>query len=227
MPRFPFCVTADVQRHVKGIVFGTSSKPTSTEVDSFIDDIADEIRGVMEGNGYDTDNIHEVSATVALAITAGSNVVVTPSTVAGFAVADEVKIEGLSSGVRKSETQVIKALSTTMTIATVANNYDAGTVTLKLVNTALKILKSLNAVGAAAKAVESGMLAITPNKSDLAESLREQYYGSEETQGGLWAISHLSNFLVDAGSSSSSRTIRTYLSQNTDIEPVITMDMDL
>ena len=226
MPRFPFCVTADVQRHIKGIVFGTSSKPTSTEVDSFIDDIADEIRGVMKGNGYDTESISSVSATVAAAITAGSNVVVTPSTVSGFAVADEVKIEGLSSGVRKSETQVIKAISTTITLATVSNNYDAGTVTLILVNTALKILKSLNAIGAAAKAAEAGMLAITPNKSDLAESLREQYYGSEETQGGLWAIAHLSGFLVDAVSSVSGR-IRSYTSQNTDLEPKITLEMDL
>jgi hypothetical protein len=223
MARFPFNQSRPT--------YSGSTKPTSTQVLDFMDNIADEMRSVASTAGYDIDNLHETLATVALGIDAGSAKVVTPSAVTGFAVGDSVYLNGLAVGVRINQFTYLTAVSTTLTLANVANGVDAGC-KIYIVNDALRILRNINAIGAAAQAERSATLGDSQEPNAHAEALWDQYLGSEETHGGLWAIANVPNFLLGASITSGAaqrETISSYGSEHStddDVEAVFTRETE-
>jgi hypothetical protein len=232
MARFPFCIISDVQQHNQSrATFSASTKPTNTQVLDFMDNIADEIRTIAGSSGYDIDNFHEASATIALGVDAGSGKVVTPSSVSDFSVGDSVYMVGFATGVRVYQYTYITAKSTTLTLATVTNEVDAGS-TLYLVNSALRILRNLNAIGAAAQTEQAAYLGTSQDKAEHSEALWAQYYGSEELPVGLWAIRNTPNFLLGASVTSTAAhrdTITSYGSEHStdsDVEAVFTRETE-
>ena len=238
MADFPFCVIGDVEaltaQHRSGQAYSASTKPTAVQVADFMDRIAADLRAHCVSYGYDLDNL-ATSSNVAGAVTAGSAVEVAVTTGDGsnFSVGDEVFINGIKTGVRKYEFDYLTGVSTdTLTIATVDNNYDASTITLYVMNDALRTLRDLNALGAAAKALEAAYGSISPNATDREDELWARYYGSEENKYGLWAIEHVDSFLRGAARTDDAAersTITSYGSENstdTDVAPVFEKDMD-
>jgi len=132
---------------------------------------------------------------VALAISSVSFDVVDGSQ---FAVGETIKLEGTDSGVPVWEFQSIIAISSnTLILGAITNDYDAGAV-IKVVNNALGFLRNINAVGAAWMSEQAAVMQVAPNAGEHAETLRLQYYGSEDSPGGLWAIKNIPGFLDDA-----------------------------
>jgi hypothetical protein len=218
---YPWCVIGDVQAYnQQRPTYGAATKPTNTQVNEFIDRIASRLRGLISSYGYDVDNIHAVSSTVAGAITAGSDVALTVADGTGFTENSKILIVGLTSGVRTWEYDIIKTVSgTTVTITTIDNNYDAASVTVYQINDAMEIVRDLNALGAAAMAEEAVFMGASPNRSDHAEKLWERFYGSEETQYGLWAIENIPDFLYGATQTDqaiSERPATSYQVENSD-----------
>jgi len=233
---YPFCVIGDVQAYNQHApTYGSSTKPTSAQIEKWILDIAASLRAIMGSSGYDIDNLHESSDTVALAITAGNNKAVVVVDADNFAVGDVVHVCGSATGVLKHEfANIITVVSATntITIDTLANAYDAGTVTIYVVNEALRIIRDLNALGSASLADEGAIMGVSPNKSAHAEMLWARYLGSKESLSGLWAIQNLEDYLYGATQTTeamSRATIQSYGSEHTDdddVEPVITNAMD-
>jgi len=231
---YPFCEIGDVQAlNSHRPTYATTSKPTLIQIEGFVDEIAAKLRSVCDEAGYDVTNFHEVSDIVALAIVAGSNKQVVVVDGSQFALADQILITGLASGVRKWEIDTIKAISlNTLTITTVDNSYDAGTVTIYVLNDALRILRGINALGASAMAEEAAFAGISPNKSDHAETLWARFRGSKETRDGLWAINNIEGFLRGATLTTEAidrATIKSYGSEHSDdedVEPTFEIGMD-
>jgi len=233
---YPFCTVEDVERlSVHGEAFSVSTQPTLAQVGDFIRDIEGHIRSVLTQAGYDQENLHEISGTVALAITAGDDVDVDVATGQGasFEAQQTVKIEGLTSGVQTWEYVTVKSVSgDTITLTTVENNYDIGTVTLYVVNTALRILRDLNALGATAKTEDSYLTGMTRSDTEHQSKYWSQYNGSEKTQYGLWAILNVNGFL-DGASITTESVVRGDLESygrehesDADVEPWFTRDME-
>jgi len=236
MPTYPFCVIDDVQKYnPHRSTYSASTKPTSTQVNEFMDEIAAQLVAVSSDAGYDTDNFTDYSQ-VALAITAGDDVAVAVTTGDGsqFSTGDRVMIAGLSSAAaRQKEYAIVKSVSTdTVTLDTVDSNYAASSVYLYLVSRAWDTLRKLNAIGAAAMAEQSAHMGVAPNESDHAEKLWAQYYGSEETMDGLWAIANIEGYLVGAtvtGAAVEKAYMKSYGSENStdaDVEPRFEIDTD-
>ena len=231
MPLYGYCELSDVSAKNLHRTYDASSTPTSTQVDQYIIDIYSQVKGVVQQAGYDVDNIHEVSSTVALSITSGDDVQIVVEDGSEFNVGDTVKLEGLTSGIAKWEFDSITAISSnTLTIATIGNNYDAASVTVYTVNTAMAALREINAVGAAWKAEESTFMGVSPNRSEHSETLRELYFGNDENFSGLWAIMNMPEFLPGATKTSdapeTTALISSYGSENsgdTDVEPRATV----
>jgi len=236
MARFPFCVIEDVQQHNQSrATFSGTTKPTSTQVTAFMDNIADEIKSIASTSGYNINSLHEVSATVALAVTTGANKAVVVSSTDGFVLVDDILMTGLTGTTRVWQVTYVTAIvpsTNTITLANVATATDAGTTTLYVYNSALRILRNLNAIGAAAQAEQAAYLGTSQDKSEHAEALWMQYYGSEETQGGLWAIKNIPNYLLGATVTSSAAhrdTITSYGSEHStddDVEAVFTRETE-
>lgn len=238
MALYPFCIIGDVEaynQHLGSSTYGASTKPTSTQVNKWILDIAASIRSVLNTSGYDVDNIHDSSDTVALAIAAGSNKDVVVTDADNFSVGDMVHICGSVTGVLKHEfvnVLSVTSLINTIRLDTVANSYDAGTATLYVVNEALRILRDLNALGAASLADEGSIMGVSPNKSEHAEVLWKRYLGSKESMSGLWAIQNMDDYLLGATQTTEAvdrATIQSYGSEHTDdddVEAIITNEMD-
>lgn len=226
---YPFCVVSDVEGYnQQRSSYSTSTHPTLVEVNGFMLRIANEIRSVANSSGYDIDNFHETSTTVALAITTTSFDVASAT---GLSVGNIIKVEGFASSVVAWEFTTIKTIvGTTVTVSDTLT-YDAGA-NIYLVNVALDILRYLNAIGAAARAEESAFMGSAPNKSDHAETLWAQYYGSEEFKNGLWAIANLPGYLIGATTTDDAvenQTIQSYGSQHetdSDVDPVFEKDMN-
>jgi len=165
---YPFCVRADVLAKVQQLTIDATSNPSTTEVDDFVKDIASHIKLICKTFGYDPDSLHSVQSTIALTITAGSSkqVVVADSTdmVAG----DLIKLEGTTSGAQSFEFCKITAISSnTVTLDTVASNYDANS-TITVINNPLRFLRALNATGAAWYTMEAAFQGISPNRSEAS-----------------------------------------------------------
>jgi len=231
---FPYCEIGDVQAYNQHrSAYGTSTKPTAVEVEGFMDAIAARLRSACDEAGYDVDHFHAKSDTVALAITAGASVAVVVTAGTNFAVADSVLITGLSSGVRKWEVDVVKSVSgNNVTITAIGNNYDAASVTIYVLNDAMRTLRDLNALGAAAMAEEAAFGGVSPNKSEHAETLWERYQGSKDTRDGLWAIDNIKEFLrgatltTEALHHGTSKSYGSEHEEDEDVDPVITNDME-
>jgi hypothetical protein len=236
MARFPFCIIDDVQQHNQSRkTYDESSTPSSVHVLDFMDNVSDEIRSVASTSGYDIDNLHEVSSTVALAVTAGTGKAVIVASEVGFAAGDQVFYSGVASGVRVygyTYLTGVTAVSHTLTLANVTGAMDAGTCTIYLVNSAIRVLRSLNAIGAAAFTEQAAYLGTSQDKSEHAEALWAQYYGSEEIPVGLWAIRNTPNYLLGASVTSTAShrdTIVSYGSEHStddDVEAVFTRETE-
>ena len=237
MPEYPYCIVADVQkRNQHRPTYSATTKPTETQVKDFIDEIAAHLNAICADSGYNLDNLSN-SSTVALAITAGTDVVVAVATGEGsnFSVGDEVFIQGLSAvAVRQVEYDVVKAVSTdNITISTVGNTYAAASVTLNVMNDAMTTLRRLNSVGAAWKAERDTFMGTSPNKSDHAEALEKEYFGSEESCDGIWAIKNVEDYLRGAETTDEAieeHTITSYGANNstdTDVAPEWTRESEL
>ncbi len=234
--QYPYCAATDVQaRNPHRDTYATTTKPTLVQVTEFIQQIAAHLRAVATDAGYDVDNFHETSDTVALAITAGSNVDVVVTDADNFTAGDAVFVVGTYGGALKTEfANCIASTPATDTIRidTLVNSYAATSVTIYVLNDALRTLKRLNAIGAAAMAEETAFMGISPNKSDHAEALWAQYYGSEKTMDGLWAISNIPGFLVGATETTSAEggiSCESYGEQHStddDVEPDFKIDQD-
>jgi len=230
MPIYPYCVVSDVEgfnQHRPAYTTGT--KPTLVQVTEFVCEVASRVWSSLTAGGYDTDNIHQVSTTVALALAAGSNKTAVVASASGWAIGDKVKLQGTASGVLKWEyCNLITISGTTFTLDTVVNAYDAGTLTLYLCNHSMRILRTLNALGAAAMAEENTFMGVSPNKSEHAEILWARFNGSKETRDGLWAIENIPGYLPDADQTTEATgDIRpsSYGSEHStdaDVEPVMT-----
>lgn len=235
MALYPFCVVGDVEKHNQNRdTYDTASNPTLSQVNNMMLDIYADMIGVIESAGYDTDNLHETDSTVALAITGSSTAqAVTLASVTGFSAGDVIKIQGLTSGLRAWEFTEISAVSATQITAIITGSYDAASVTIYVVNHALQILRSINAIGAAWKAEEADFMGTAPNQSDHAEMLKEIYIGSPETRSGLWAITNLTEYLKGATKLDTTIARRSPItsynavhSTDTDVEPEITKDIE-
>jgi len=197
---YPYCVNGDVSALNQHRTYDANSKPTLTQVKQFMLEIASQIKAICDVAGYDTDNFHSITSTIADAITAGDDQTVNVASGDGssFVKGDLIKIEGLTSGVRAWEFTEIEGISTDTLTIDAANSYDASSVTVYVVNDALNSLRSINAIGAAWKAEEAAFMGVSPNQSDHAEKLKELYFGNEENMSGLWAIMNIPGFLVGA-----------------------------
>jgi len=238
MPLYDFCVVSDVEAVVRSQnptkAYSVTTKPTLVEVQRFIKETTDHLMSVCDLAGYTTTAFHEASSTVALAITAAATTV-TVANGTQFSAGDTGKVCGLASGIPTIEFIDIKSISGNI-LATSAfvNSYTALTVTIYVVNSALRILRDICAVGTAAKALQAGLMGVSPNKNEKIDELWIRYNGSEETAWGLWAIQNLASFLRGAtiGSDAvTSATISSYNEQNeydtsVDIGPTIERDMD-
>ena len=233
---YPYCTVSDVEAlNSQGETFSTSTKPTLVQVTKFLFDIASSMRSLISAAGYDVDNLFQVDSEVSGAITAGSDVEVAVPTGEGasYAAQEEIKIEGLSSGVLKWEFCTIKSISTdTLTITTIANSYDAATVTIKLMNVALRIVRDVNDLGVAAMAEDSAFAGISPVESNRQTKYWERYYGSKTVRSGIWAIENIPDYLLGADKTSDAKadiSISSYQSNNSgddDIDAVFTKDMN-
>jgi hypothetical protein len=234
--QFPYCAVTDVQaKNPHRDTYGSGTKPTSTQVTEFIQQIAAHLRAVASDAGYDVDNFHETSDTVALAVTAGSNVDVVVTDADNFTAGDAVFVYGTYGGALKTEFAnviVVTPATDTIRIDVLANSYAAASVHILVLNDALRTLKRLNAIGAAAMAEETAFMGISPNKSDHAEKLWEQYRGSEKTLDGLWAIQNIPEFLIGAtettgaASSLSCESYGEQHSTDSDVEPTFEIDQE-
>lgn len=233
MPLYPYCQLSDVSSKNLHRTYDASSTPTSTQVTQYTLDIYSQIKGIVQQAGYDVNNLHETSSTIAEAITAGA---VTPdfADATGFSKGDLIKLEGLTSGLRAWEFAEIISVSSDTVGFTAANSYDAASVSVYLVNTAMAALREINAVGAAWKAEESTFMGVSPNRSEHAETLRELYFGNEDNFYGLWAIMNMPEFLPGATKTSdapeTTALIASYGSENSgdsDVEPRLEIDEDL
>jgi len=194
----PFCTRTDALAKVQQITIDATSNPNTDEVDNFLLDIASYIALICKSSGYDPESLHDTQSTVALSISSGSAVDIVVASASGMSVGNLVKIEGTESGVPVWEFATITAISSnTLTIATIANNYDAGAY-VTVVNNALRFLQALNATGAAWKTAESAFMGVSPNKSELAETLKADFLGSDENPVGLWAIKNIPGLLEDS-----------------------------
>jgi hypothetical protein len=165
-----------------------------------MDEIAGKMRGWLTAYGYDMDNIHATESAIAGAITAGDDkeCALTAGHGSNFAKGDRIFLTGLTSGVRAWEFTEIKAISTDTITIDVTNSYDAASVSVYLVNSAVDVLRDLNTIGAAAMAEEAAFMGTSPNRSDHAEKLWERFYGSEITQNGIWALKNIAGYLYGA-----------------------------
>jgi hypothetical protein len=202
-------------------------------VHEFIREVSSRVFSSLTSGGYDTDNIHEVKTTVALALAAGNNKTAVVASASGWTVGDKVKIVGSASGIPKWEfVNLITISSLTFTFDTVVNAYDAGTITIYLFNHSMRILRTLNAIGAAAMSEENTFMGQSPNKSEHAEILWKRFNGSAETRDGLWAIENISGYLPDATQTTeATANIRpsSYGSENltdTDVEAKMSIDYE-
>ena len=232
MPLYPFCVIGDVQAlNQHRPTYGAATKPTSTQVNNFMLEICGQITAICDKAGYDKDNFHETSDTVALAITAGTPATFDVTDGDNFSKGDMIKIEGLTSGVRSWEFVEISGISSDTLSATVISAYDASSVTVYTVNHALNNLRKINAFGAAWMAEEATFMGISPNRSEHAEVLKESYFGNKENRSGLWAIENIPGFLVGATVDSEAMAVRSKLSTynyehstDSDIDPIFEKD---
>ena len=237
MPEFPFCVIGDVEeitaQHLTGSAYSGSTKPTSTQVKKFMDERAEHIRAVCVDAGYDIDNFHENSSTVAAAITSGSDKELTVASGEGtnFSAGNDVFITGLKDGARTFEFDYVKSVSgDVVTIKTIDNAYDENTVTLFVVNGALTTLRKTNALGAAAMALEAQYASASPNDSEQEVDLWDRFNGNKKNQFGLWAIKNVPGFLRGATVLSEAvieATLKSYGSEHSmddDVEAVITRE---
>lgn len=237
MPEYPYCIVADVQkRNQHRPTYSATTKPTETQVESFIDEIAAHLRAICEDSGYNLDNLSN-SGTVALGISAGSDVVVAVASGEGsnFSVGDEVFIQGLSAdAVRQVEFDIVTDVTgDSVAIATVDNTYAAASVTINVLNDAMTTLRRLNSVGAAWKAERDTFMGTSPNKSEHAEALEQEYFGSEESCDGIWAIKNVEDYLRGAETTDEAieeHTITSYganHSTDTDVAPEWTRESEL
>jgi hypothetical protein len=235
MPIYPFCTISDTQAFTQHRpAYSASTKPTSDQVNEFIAEIRSRIQRSLIIGGYDVDNLHEYKTSVAAAITQGNNVDLIVANVSGIAAGDVIKLEGTSSGALKWEfCNVISVTGTTVRLATVVNNYDAGCYAI-VVNHSLRILKTLNAIGSAAMAEENTFMGTSPNKSEHAETLWKHFNGSKDNPEGLWAIEHVEDYLPDAETTEAAPAARSepksYGSEHTDesdVEAKIAIDDEL
>lgn len=237
MPDYPYCEIQDVQaRNQQRPTYSDTSNPTKDQVLEFINNYATKLESIVNAAGYDINNIHQISSTVAATIAQGTYVDVNVTTGEGqnFEKGNDIKIEGLTSGIKNWEFDEISNISgDTITVKTIDNDYDSNSVTVKKQNSAMRILRDLNAIGAAHETEKSAFMGASPNRSEHAEALMEQYLGSEETQDGIWAISNIPNYLIDATitiEALEELTISSYGSEHEDdedVQAVFTKDMDL
>jgi hypothetical protein len=235
MSLYPFCVVGDVQAYNQHApTYATGTQPTLAQVEKWILDIAASLRSVIGSSGYDLANLQEKKDTVALAIAAGTAKTAVVTDPANFTAGDVIHITGSASGILKHEfanVTVVVTATKTITIDTLANSYDAATVTIYVVNEALRILRELNALGAASLADESVFMGVSPNKSEHAEVLWKRYQGAKSTANGLWAIQNLEDYLLGASQTTEAverATISSYGSEHSDdsdVEPLITNEM--
>ena len=229
---YPFCTSDDVQAVNQHRSYTTTSKPKLAQVKNFMLQISDQMRGIADASGYDTDNFYQYSSAVALAITAGDGIDVILSDATNFSIGDLVKIEGTNLGLRYWEFAEVTGKSSNTLTLDIANNYDAGS-TFYVVNSALNTLRNINSIGAAWMAEEAVFMGVSPNRSEHAETLRELYFGNEENKSGLWAIENIPGFLVGATQTSEAKENRSPLdsygiqnSTESDVAARITMETD-
>ena len=230
---YPYCVSADVSALNQQRTYNATSKPTLTQVKDFMLRIASQIKAVCNNAGYDVDNFHEYSSSCSDSVSAGSSVDIELLDATDFSTGDLVKIEGKSSGARVWEfAEIITKSSNTITVDTLSNSYDAN-LTCYIINGALNTLREINAVGAAWKTEQATFFGGSPNQSDHAEALKEEYYGNEENMSGLWAITNIPNFLEGATTDSQSTQKRSFIDsygiQNEnaeDVEPKFEIDSE-
>ena len=219
MPDYPFCTRSDVEaRLLQRQTFSSSTKPTAAQVDQYIDEIASKLRGIVTAAGYDVDNLHAVSTETTAAISSGSDVSISVSDGSSFAAGDKIKIEGAYSGARVCEFTTVKSVSGNTLTADLSNSYDSGAA-VKAVNDALEILRDLNAIGAAAMAEQYTFMGVSPNRSEHADRLWEEFNGSEEKANGIWAVRHIPGYLRGATTTDeavSNETAFSYHTENPD-----------
>lgn len=211
MPLYPFCVIDDVQSlNPHRPTYGASTKPTSIQVKKFMLDIYSQILSICQASGYDIDNLHETSSTVALAITAGDDTTIALADATGISEGDIVNIKGVTSGLRAWEFCEVETVSSNNITMDISNSYDAGS-SVYLINNALNTLRKINAYGAAWMAEESAFMGTAVNRSDHADALKEYYFGNEENMSGLWAIRNIPGFLIGASTTDEAQVIRSSL----------------
>jgi len=212
-----FCSLADVTEKIQQYTFDDSSEPNTTEIKNFIKLASNHLRLILFGAGYDPDNLHDVSDTIALSITAGTDVSVIVTDGSQFTTKDDVLIYGLSNGIVTIDKANIKSISgDTLTLDIVTFNFEAN-VTLYVVNSALGFVSDLNAYGAACQTMQNAFQSISPNESNYSKSLCDKYYGSKNTQDGIWAIQNIPGLLdavVDEEQKETNLTVSSYMAKN-------------
>ena len=229
MALYPFCIVSDVEAIVRqqhpDTAYSATTKPTLASVNAFMDETTSHIISICDTNGYDTDNFHEASTTAtgeggATIASDATTILVASST--GFAVGDIAKLDGTKAAVTTTVFVNVTEITSGVQISITAPGESlTGGATISVVNTAMRLLRDICAVGSAAKAVEAGFDSISKNMSPFAEALWARYYGSEKTQWGLWAIANIESFLTGATRETGAiarSTIHSYREQNTDYQ---------
>lgn len=203
---YPFCDVSDIESLIRqnhpetdNKAFGASTTPTLTEVKKWLDQITSSLRSACSTAGYDLDNLHETGETITDTLDAGDDKEITSVDGTVYNAGETLKIEGLDTSVRKWEFVTLKSISTnTLTIATVANSYDGASYSLCVVNEALSILRDLCIYGVAARIEEALLVGISEDENKHVQGLWKKFYGSKETQSGIWGIKNIEEYLLGA-----------------------------